>query len=105
MPTTSAVGSLFSNYANSPKLFEHSNSFDTRMDIDFNDKNQLFYRFSLVDDPNSFPAFSEASRTAAASSRELRQPSRNKARFVEKKPWRRCWRNSGAIFTKATSSS
>ncbi|MGB7613045.1 MAG: TonB-dependent receptor, partial [Candidatus Acidiferrum sp.] len=55
MPTTSAVGSLFSNYANSPKLFEHSNSFDTRMDIDFNDKNQLFYRFSLVDDPQFIP--------------------------------------------------
>ncbi|MGB8458106.1 MAG: carboxypeptidase-like regulatory domain-containing protein, partial [Candidatus Acidiferrum sp.] len=32
-PTTNAAGSLLSNYANSPKLFEHSNSFDTRMDI------------------------------------------------------------------------
>ena len=54
-PTTSAVGSLLSNYANSPKLFEHSNSFDTRMDINFNEKNQLFYRFSLVDDPQFIP--------------------------------------------------
>jgi hypothetical protein len=54
-PTTSAVGSLFSNYANSPKLYEHSNSFDTRMDINFNDKNQLFFRFSLVDDPQFIP--------------------------------------------------
>src|SRR5580692_6140759 len=55
MPTTSAVGSLFSNFANSPKLFEHSNSFDTRMDINFNEKNQLFFRFSLVDDPQFIP--------------------------------------------------
>jgi hypothetical protein len=55
LPTTNAVGSLFSNYANSPKLFEHSNSFDTRMDINFNEKNQLFYRFSLVDDPQFIP--------------------------------------------------
>src|ERR1700675_1835110 len=54
-PTTSAVGSLFSNFANSPKLFEHSNSFDTRMDINFNEKNQLFFRFSLVDDPQFIP--------------------------------------------------
>ncbi|MGC1619760.1 MAG: TonB-dependent receptor [Candidatus Acidiferrum sp.] len=54
-PTTNAVGSLLSNYADSPKLFEHSNSFDTRMDINFNEKNQLFYRFSLVDDPQFIP--------------------------------------------------
>ncbi len=55
MPTTSTATSLFSNYANSPKLFEHSNSFDVRMDINFNDANQLFYRFSLVDDPQFIP--------------------------------------------------
>jgi len=55
LPTTSTVGSLLSNYANSPKLFEHSNSFDTRMDINFNEKNQLFFRFSLVDDPQFIP--------------------------------------------------
>jgi len=51
-PTNS---SLFSNYANSPKLFEHRNSFDTRLDLNLNDKNQLFYRFSYVDDPNFIP--------------------------------------------------
>jgi hypothetical protein len=54
-PTTNAVGSLLSNFADSPKLFEHSNSFDTRMDINFNEKNQLFFRFSLVDDPQFIP--------------------------------------------------
>jgi hypothetical protein len=55
LPTTNAVGSLLSNYANSPKLYEHSNSFDTRMDINFSEKNQLFFRFSLVDDPQFIP--------------------------------------------------
>jgi hypothetical protein len=48
-------GALFSNYANSPKLFEHSNSFDARMDFNFNDKNQMFFRFSLKDDPQFIP--------------------------------------------------
>jgi hypothetical protein len=48
-------GNLFSNFANSPKLFEHRNAFDTRMDINFSDKNQLFFRFSLVDDPQFIP--------------------------------------------------
>ncbi len=52
---TPTNGSLFSNFANSPKLFEHRNSFDTRLDINFNEKNQMFYRFSLVDDPQFIP--------------------------------------------------
>jgi hypothetical protein len=51
-PTNSA---LFSNFADSPKLFEHSNSFDTRLDLDFNEKNQLFLRFSYKDDPQFIP--------------------------------------------------
>jgi hypothetical protein len=48
-------GSITSNFANSPKLFEHRNSFDARMDVNFSDKNQLFFRFSLVDDPQFIP--------------------------------------------------
>ena len=48
-------GSLFSNFATSPALFEHRNSFDTRLDINFNEKNQLFFRFSLADDPQFIP--------------------------------------------------
>jgi hypothetical protein len=48
-------GNLLSNFANSPKLFEHRNSFDSRLDVNFNDKNQLFFRFSLVDDPQFIP--------------------------------------------------
>jgi len=51
-PTNS---SLTSNFAASPKLFEHRNSFDTRLDLNLNEKNQLFYRFSLVDDPQFIP--------------------------------------------------
>jgi hypothetical protein len=52
---TPSNGKLFSNFANSPKLFEHRNSFDSRMDANFNEKNQLFFRFSLVDDPQFIP--------------------------------------------------
>jgi hypothetical protein len=51
-PTTS---SLFSNFGDSPKLYQHRNAFDTRMDLNINEKNQLFYRFSYVDDPQFIP--------------------------------------------------
>jgi hypothetical protein len=72
-PTT---GALFSNFASSPKLFEHSNAFDSRLDLNFNDKNQLFFRFSLKDDPQFIPgvfggiadggAFQQGNQTANA---------------------------------------
>jgi hypothetical protein len=72
-PTNS---SLFSNFATSPKLFEHSNSFDTRLDLNLSDKNQLFYRFSYKDDPQFIPgifggvadggAFQQGPQTAIA---------------------------------------
>src|SRR5208283_6239742 len=72
-PTTSAT---FNNYANSPKLFEHKNSFDARMDANMNEKNQLFFRFSYVDDPDFIPgifggiadggAFQQGPQTALA---------------------------------------
>ena len=52
-PTTAATHG--NNFGDSPKLFEHRNAFDTRMDINFSDKNQLFYRFSYVDDPQFIP--------------------------------------------------
>ena len=73
LPTTS---SLFSNFASSPKLFEHKNSFDTRMDYNLNEKNQIFFRFSYVDDPQFIPgifggvadggAFQQGNQTALA---------------------------------------
>jgi Carboxypeptidase regulatory-like domain/TonB dependent receptor len=73
-PTDQTV--LFSNFANSPKLDEHSNAFDARLDLDFNDANQLFYRFSYRDDPQFIPgifggvadggAFQQGNQTANA---------------------------------------
>ena len=51
-PTNS---SLFGNFTTSPKLFEHRNAFDTRMDINMNEKNQVFFRFSYADDPQFIP--------------------------------------------------
>jgi len=53
LPTKS--GTLTNNFTNSPKLFEHRNSFDSRLDANFNEKNQMFFRFSLVDDPQFIP--------------------------------------------------
>lgn len=51
-PTSS---SLFSNFATSPKLNERRNSFDTRLDVNTSNKDQIFARFSLVDDPQFIP--------------------------------------------------
>ena len=69
-------GSLFSNFANSPKLNEHSNAFDARLDLNISDKDQLFYRFSYKDDPQFIPgifggvadggAFQQGPQTATA---------------------------------------
>src|SRR6266699_2481415 len=49
-------GKLFSNFANSPKLSENRNAFDSRLDINFSEKNALFFRFSYVDDPQLIPS-------------------------------------------------
>jgi hypothetical protein len=51
-PTSSA---LFSNFATSPKLFEHRNAFDSRLDFNLRERDQLFLRFSYVDDPQFIP--------------------------------------------------
>ena len=73
LPTASGT---FDNFGSSPKLYEHKNSFDARMDANFNEKNQLFFRFSYVDDPNFIPgvfggiadggAFQQGPQTALA---------------------------------------
>ena len=42
-------------YQDSPGLYEHSNTFDTREDFNPNDKNQIFARFSYADDPQFIP--------------------------------------------------
>jgi hypothetical protein len=69
-------GSLFLNYANSPKLDEHSNSFDVRTDANFSQQDTVFFRFSWVDDPQFIPgpfggvadggAFQQGNQTANA---------------------------------------
>ena len=51
-PTTAGVSN---NFASSNGLYEHRNSFDTRLDVNFTQKNQLFFRFSYVDDPQYIP--------------------------------------------------
>jgi hypothetical protein len=48
-------GSLASNFNTSPAISENRNAFDTRLDLNLSDKNQLFYRFSYVDDPQFIP--------------------------------------------------
>jgi hypothetical protein len=54
-PTNNAVTSLFSNYQVSPSLYEHRNAFDVRADFNPSEKDQVFYRFSYVDDPQYIP--------------------------------------------------
>ena len=44
-----------SNFHVSPNSFEHSNSFDIRGDVNPNEKEQIFVRFSYVDDPQFIP--------------------------------------------------
>lgn len=51
-PTTGAV---FDNFTSHPNLFEHRNAFDIRGDYDPSANNQVFYRFSYVDDPQYIP--------------------------------------------------
>ncbi len=48
-------GNFTTNFANSPNLYEHRNAFDTRIDYNISQKDQIFGRFSFVDDPNFIP--------------------------------------------------
>ncbi len=48
-------GALKSNFTTSPAIRENRRAFDTRLDLNLSDKNQIFYRFSLVDDPQFIP--------------------------------------------------
>ncbi len=47
--------SLFGNFARSPVLKEDRNAFDTRLDFNKSDKDQIFGRFSFVNDPQFIP--------------------------------------------------
>jgi hypothetical protein len=44
-----------SNYTSSPNLYEHKNAFDTRVDFNPSQSDQVFGRFSYVDDPQFIP--------------------------------------------------
>ncbi len=50
-----APNSGLQTYANSPNLFEHRNHFDVRGDVNPNEKDQIFVRFSYSDDPHYIP--------------------------------------------------
>ncbi len=52
-PTSSGISQ---NFSNSPKLSESRRAFDVRGDYNFNERNQIFSRFSYVDDPQNIPA-------------------------------------------------
>ncbi len=53
-PNPTAPG-VTSNFATSPKLFQHSNQFDVRTDFNVSDKNQIFVRASYWDNPQFIP--------------------------------------------------
>lgn len=44
-----------SNFVTSPDLYEHRNAFDVRVDYNASSKDQVFARFSFVDDPQFIP--------------------------------------------------
>jgi hypothetical protein len=48
-------GSLSTNFASAPKATQDRNAFDVRADFNPSDKNQIFFRFSYVDDPQFIP--------------------------------------------------
>ena len=73
LPTGSGISS---NFNSSPNLREDRQSFDTRLDLNFSQRDQMYFRFSLVDDPQLIPAifggvadgggFQEGNQTALA---------------------------------------
>jgi hypothetical protein len=52
---TPTNGSFSTNFTSSPSLYEHSNAFDVRGDVNPSEKDQVFVRFSYVDDPQFIP--------------------------------------------------
>lgn len=54
-PTPTNTGVFQNNFTSSPNLYEHRNAFDVRVDYNISQKDQIFGRFSLVDDPNFIP--------------------------------------------------
>ena len=48
-------GSLSTNFASTPTATQNRNAFDVRADYNPSDKNQVFFRFSYVDNPQFIP--------------------------------------------------
>jgi hypothetical protein len=48
-------GSLSTNFASAPKATQNRNAFDVRADFNPSEKNQIFFRFSYVDNPQYIP--------------------------------------------------
>jgi hypothetical protein len=53
-PTPTSAG-FSSNFTSSPNLYERRNAFDARVDFNPTEKEQIFFRFSYVDDPQYIP--------------------------------------------------
>jgi hypothetical protein len=49
-------GGPVNNYANSPTLVQNEKQFDVRLDLDFTQKDQLYYSFSYDDKPELIPS-------------------------------------------------
>jgi len=56
-PAPNAGTGISNNYSASPALKENRRAFDAKIDINPNDKNSLFFRASVVDDPQLIPGF------------------------------------------------
>jgi hypothetical protein len=52
---TPTNGSLSTNFASAPKATQNRNAFDVRADFNPSEKNQVFFRFSYVDNPQFIP--------------------------------------------------
>jgi Carboxypeptidase regulatory-like domain/TonB-dependent Receptor Plug Domain/TonB dependent receptor len=52
---TPTNGSLSTNFASAPKATQNRNAFDVRADFNPSEKNQVFFRFSYVDNPQYIP--------------------------------------------------
>ena len=55
-PSPTNPNALLNNYNVSPIDKEDKKAFDVRLDVNFSTKDQTFFRFSYVDDPNFIPA-------------------------------------------------
>jgi hypothetical protein len=79
-PAPTATG-IFNNFADNPIIKNNANSFDVRVDGNINEKNQMFARFSYLDNPQFKPgpftgiadggAFNEGTQTANSTAEAL----------------------------------